>query len=71
MAKQKAAPKRGRPPLPDGPRVQVLSIRGRADWKEWLDRGAKHCRTDVSKLVDIALIEYLQSKGFKEAPPER
>jgi hypothetical protein len=32
---------------------------------------AKFCRTDSSKLLDIAVAHYLKAQGFTEEPPER
>ena len=49
----------------------ALTIRGNLDWREWVQRGADHCRTDVAKLVDAALVEYLKARGFEETPPKR
>lgn len=54
-----------------GPKPTALTIKGSPDWAAWVKRGAKHCRTDTSKLVDDALVAYLKSRGFKEQPPER
>lgn len=56
---------------PEGPRPTALSIKGTLAWREWVDRGAKHCRTDVAKLIDAALVEYLKARGFDEPAPER
>ena len=36
-----------------------------------VELAADHCRTDVAKLVDAALIDYLKAKGFEEDPPRR
>jgi hypothetical protein len=48
-----------------------LTIRGSAAWREWLESGAQHCRTDVSKLIDAAVVAYLRAQGFTEDPPKR
>jgi hypothetical protein len=56
---------------PSGAKPTALTIRGGLDWREWVERGADHCRTDVAKLVDAALIDYLKAKGFGEDPPKR
>ena len=69
MVKKKASP---RPVVPKpGIRPTALTIKGGLDWRAWVERGAKHCRTDVAKLVDAALVDYLQTRGFTEPPPER
>jgi hypothetical protein len=71
MAK-KNVPKRppGRPPTAEGPRIQVLGIRGRPAWKDWLARFAYANRSDMVDLIDDALEAYAKVKGF-EAPPKR
>jgi hypothetical protein len=53
------------------PGNKILAIRSTGEWAQWLERGARHCRTDIAKLVDAAVAEYLAEKGFKEPPPER
>lgn len=54
-----------------GPRPTALTIKGTLEWRGWVERGADHCRTDVAKLVDAALVHYLQAQGFTEPPPKR
>jgi hypothetical protein len=49
----------------------AFTIRGSAAWRKWIERGCEHCRTDASKLFDVAVIAYLKSQGFTEAPPKR
>lgn len=65
----------GRKKKPDGSgparRPMALAIKGSAEWKAWLERGAKKCRLSVSTLVDLAVAEYLKAHGFDEEPPER
>jgi hypothetical protein len=70
MAKKRTPPKPGRPKTPEGPRVQVLGIRGREDWKDWLVRFADANRSDMADLIDDALEAYAKIKGF-EPPPKR
>jgi hypothetical protein len=70
MARKKAAVLRGRPPSKEGPRLQVLTVRGRVDWKNWLVRFAEHDRADMVDLIDHALTAYAKATGF-EAPPKR
>ena len=52
-------------------RATLVTIRGRPKWRDWVERAAAFCRTDVSKLVDAALIEYLKQRGFGEPAPRR
>jgi len=68
MARPKPTPKGTPEP---GPRPTALTIKGSMEWRAWVDRGAKHCRTDVAKLVDAALVSHLKAQGFAEPPPER
>ena len=63
----KAKPKAAR----GNPRPTALTIKGRPEWRDWVDRGAEFCRTDVAKLVDAALVEYLKQRGFGEPAPKR
>jgi hypothetical protein len=69
LARPKA--KTQQPTTTPGPKPTALTIRGSSAWREWVERGAKFCRTDIAKLVDKALIEHLKAQGFKEEPPER
>ena len=65
MAKPKARPTR------ENPRPTALTIKGRTEWRDWVEKGADFCRTDVAKLVDAALVEYLNQRGFDEPAPKR
>ncbi len=49
----------------------AITVRGSKEWRAWVERGAKHCLTDTSKLVDIAVSRYLKDQGFVEPRPER
>lgn len=50
---------------------KTVGVRSTGEWADWLERGAKHCRTDVAKLIDAAVADYLRGRGFTEPPPER
>jgi hypothetical protein len=69
---KKTGPKSAKPktpPPPDRPAIAV-TIRGSHEWKEWIEAGATFCRTDVAKLIDASVVDYLKARGFKtEAPP--
>lgn len=67
VAKRKAAQK----PQGIGRKPVALTIKGNLEWRAWVDRGAAFCRTDTSKLVDAALVDYLKAKGFEEPAPPR
>jgi hypothetical protein len=71
MAKKKTVKAKVPVAKPSGAKPTALTIRGSLDWREWVERGAEHCRTDTAKLVDAALIDYLRSRGFAEDPPKR
>lgn len=71
MARPKAKRKQATAKAATGAKPTALTIRGSLDWRGWLERGADHCRTDVAKLVDAAVIEYLRGRGFEEMPPKR
>jgi hypothetical protein len=51
--------------------MAAITVKGSVAWREWMERGARFCRIDVSKLVDLASVEYLKGRGFTEEAPER
>ena len=67
MARPKKPGKAGQPAR----QPTAITIRGSIAWREWLERGAEHCLTDVSKLVDVAVTQYLKAQGFDEPRPKR
>lgn len=48
-----------------------LTIRASGAWRSWLEEAAGYCRTDVSKLIDAAVLDYVRARGFQTAPPKR
>jgi hypothetical protein len=50
---------------------KTVGFRATYEWADWLERLARHSRTDVAKVIDAALTEYAKAHGFKEPPPER
>jgi hypothetical protein len=54
-----------------GRKPTALTIKGSLEWRAWVEKGATFCRTDVAKLVDAALVDYLKNRGFEPEPPER
>ena len=58
----------GRPPSEEGPRRQILTLRGRAEFKQWLAEFAEEQRTDVASLLDDALEAWAAKKGFRRPP---
>jgi hypothetical protein len=72
MAKKKAA--RAKPAAVEpreGRKAIAVVVRGGPDWKAWLEGLAYHCRTDVAKVIDRALIEYAKSEGYDQQAPRR
>jgi hypothetical protein len=53
------------------PPAIAVTLRGSEAWKAWIERGAKFCRTDVAKLIDASVIDYLKGRGFEEEAPAR
>jgi hypothetical protein len=54
----------------DRPSIAV-TLRGSQEWKAWIEAGAKFCRTDVAKLIDSAVVDYLKARGFDQPAPDR
>ncbi len=54
-----------------GEPIKTVGIRATPEWAEWLERAATFCRTDTSKLIDAALVDYMRARGFSEDPPPR
>lgn len=52
-------------------RSQIVAVRCRATWEDWVLGLAAHCREDTSDLVDHALVEYARIKGYQVPPPKR
>jgi hypothetical protein len=53
------------------PKPKTIGVRATGEWADWIERAARHCRTDVAKLIDAAVAEYVKVRGFDEPPPER
>lgn len=60
--KAAAAPKGGTQP-------NVLTLRGSAEWKGWLDRFAARMRTKPTAIIDLALAKLAEQERFPEPPP--
>jgi hypothetical protein len=67
MARRKSGKKRGEAHSAN----RRIVVQASEEWIAWVEEGADFCRTDVSKLVDIALAQYLRSQGFAKLPPKR
>jgi hypothetical protein len=67
-AKKKPGPK----PDPERVRSAAIMVRGRPEWKAWVEKLATHDRApNLNELFDRALVAYARQAGFKEAPPPR
>jgi hypothetical protein len=51
--------------------LRTVGVRATAEWADWLERLAKHNRTDIAKVLDAAATHYAKATGFNEPPPER
>ena len=60
-------------PAEDGgaPVFRTVQVRGSVEWVEWLEEYARYLRSDVSKVIDLALISDARVRGFPKPPPER
>ncbi len=65
MAKPRKAPK---PKTAPGRLAVAFTLKGSPEWKAWVEELANHSRTDVSKLIDLALVEYAKARGIRDAP---
>lgn len=53
-------------------KVNIVSIRGSKEWREWIHRFRACSRTgSTADLIDQALVELAKTKGFDEPPPPR
>ena len=64
MAKKKAA---GRPPV-DVRRDQIVNLKGRPEFKEWLVEFSEHCGLSIADTVGQALQAYGEIRKFKPSP---
>ena len=71
MSEVMMAKKKSSKPPKESPASRRLSVQATPSWIAWVEEGAGHCRTDVSKLVDAALATYLKGQGFGKNPPKR
>ena len=68
---QMGRPKKSPAATPQPLRPRAVGVRASGEWAAWLERAAKHCRTDLAKLIDSAVADYVKARGFDEPPPER
>lgn len=67
MARRKNSKRTQGPP----PASRRLSVQASEEWIAAVEEGAEFLRTDVSKLVDMALTSYLRAQGFPKTLPKR
>jgi len=48
-----------------------VTLKGSPEWKAWLDELSDQFRTDNSKVIDMALVEFAKAHGFKREAPRR
>jgi hypothetical protein len=65
--KRREAPKAGG----QGPRQVILSVRGSAEWRDWLNELARYNRVKTADAIDHALVAWARQTGFKKPPPPR
>ena len=68
---KKPGTRKGRPTMAEGPKHNVLSIRGATEWRDWLNRLSDHCRLKTADVIDQALVVYAKQEGFNEPAPKR
>jgi hypothetical protein len=54
---------------PKGTQPNAITIRGSAEWKDWLDRFASRMRIKPTAIIDLALAKLAEQERFSEPPP--
>jgi hypothetical protein len=67
---EKKRRKPGRPKGPNPVRETVISLKGRPEWKAWLDGFAEHCRLGMADTIEQALMVYAKEREY-DPPPRR
>jgi hypothetical protein len=69
MAKKRVKP--GPKPAPPGEqRDEIVAVRCRSDWKDWLQAFAERERSTPTTLIDQALADLAAKRAFR-GPPKR
>lgn len=71
MAKKASRPKSVARTDDDSRQPMIVQMRGSAEFKAYVQRGADFARQPVAKMAELAIIQYLRSIGFTEEPPRR
>jgi hypothetical protein len=64
-------PGAGRKPQPEGARPAMTMVRSSAEWKAWVEELAEYNRTNVTDLIDQALVRHAREIGFAKVAPKR
>lgn len=49
----------------------IATLRGNAEFKDWLAEAAAYDRSNVAMFLERAAVRYAKEIGFPKAPPER
>jgi hypothetical protein len=52
-------------------RAVAVTLKGSPAWKAWLEGLAAHCRSDVAKTIDKALVSLAEREGYEAKAPLR
>ena len=72
MARTKAdgaAAREVRPKARSDGRVAVIMLKGRPEYRDWINELAERARMPASVLIDHALAEKAEQLGFRPPPP--
>jgi hypothetical protein len=69
MARPKKKAMRSAPAA--GRKTIAVTIKGSPEWKDWIDGLARHCRLDVAKVIDLAVVQFAKGEGYNPEAPER
>lgn len=71
MPPRKARRGRGRPKSGEPTAVSAFTLKGTAEWRDWVRALADHASMPASVLIDQALKAYAKSIDFDEPMPKR
>jgi hypothetical protein len=56
---------------PVEPLSRMVTLHVSPEWKDWIDGLARHCRLDVAKVIDLAVVQFAKGEGYQHDAPER
>lgn len=62
--------KGGRPPV-ENPKRRVVSFRCSDEFGDWFDGLASQTRIPVPSIIELAVIQWARTQGYKPEAPER